>query len=347
MAIDINDTRTMLAALERSYPPTTLLRDTFFPNLQTFVTETVDIDYRKGGRQLSPFVTGDSSGVNVKRAGFDTKNYKPPMMMPKRPITRDTIAHRGFGEPVYSTRTPAQRAMEVRIRDLAEFRDMNTRTIEWMCAQIMLFGSVEIHGYADDGETYLVDTVTYSDWTQKDILAGTDTWDNTNADIYGDLKFMHQTIAENAGINPGVAIFPNNVEGYILNNERMQKYLDIRNMYIANIQPRIVAPGVRYFGTITSLDLQLWVYNGIYQDKDGVRQQYIPNDYVLMGVTGRGSQLFGAITQLEGKEWFTYEGRDVPKVWSEEGKDAQFIRLASRCVPKPEFADDWYTLKVK
>ncbi|MGL5512653.1 MAG: major capsid protein, partial [Sporomusa sp.] len=84
MAIDINDTRTMLAALERSFPPTTLLRDTFFPNLQTFVTETVDIDYRKGGRQLSPFVTGDSSGVNVKRTGYDTKNYKPPMMMPKR-----------------------------------------------------------------------------------------------------------------------------------------------------------------------------------------------------------------------------------------------------------------------
>lgn len=347
MAIDLNDTRTMLAPLERSFPPTTLLRDTFFPNIQTFPTETVDIDYRKSGRQLSPFIAGDSSGVNVKRSGYDTKNYKAPIMMPKRPITRDTIAHRAFGETLYSTRTPAQRAMEVRIRDLAEFREMNTRTIEWMCAQIMINGAVEIKGYADDGETYLVDSITFSDWNQKETLTGAATWDNAGSDIYGDLKFMHQTIAENSGMNPGVAVFPNNVEGYILNNTAMQKYLDIRNLFVANIQPRIVAPGVRYLGTITALDLQLWVYNGIYQDRDGARQQYIPDDHVIMGVTGRGSQLFGAITQLENKQWVTYEGRDVPKIWTEEGKDVEMIRLASRCVPKPEFVDDWYTLKVK
>lgn len=345
MPININDTRTMLPGLERSFPPSTLLRDTFFPTPVTFVTETVDMDYKKGGRQLSPFVAGDSSGVNVKRTGFDTKNYKPPMMMPKRPITRDTIGNRSFGEAVYSTKTPDQRAMEIRIADLFDFRNMNTRTVEWMCSQLMINGSIEIHGYADDGETYLVDTITY-DWTQKDTLTGTDTWDNAGADIYGDLKFMHSTVSRNSGINPGVAVLPSNVEDYILNNTGMQKKLDIRNMYIANIQPRVVAPGVRYFGTITALDLQLWVYDGIYQDKTGIHQ-YIPNDHVIMGVTGRGSQLFGAITQLENGNWVTYEGRDVPKVWTEEGKDVQMIRLASRCVPKPESVDDWYTLKVK
>ena len=41
----------------------------------------------------------------------------------------------------------------------------------------------------------------------------------------------------------------------------------------------------------------------------------------------------------------TYEGKNVPKVWSDINNDVQKIRVASKGVPKPEFIDDWYTLK--
>lgn len=51
MPINIDDTRTLLQAIERTNPPTTTLIDTFFPAVKTFLTNTVDMEYRKGGPQ--------------------------------------------------------------------------------------------------------------------------------------------------------------------------------------------------------------------------------------------------------------------------------------------------------
>ena len=108
MPVNLNETRTLIAALEQSYPPSTLLRDTFFPTPITFPTKSVDMDYKKGGRKLAPFVAAGSSGVNVARTGFETKSYTPPIMMPKRPVSIQDIEQRGFGEPLYSPKTPQQ-----------------------------------------------------------------------------------------------------------------------------------------------------------------------------------------------------------------------------------------------
>jgi hypothetical protein len=49
MPINIDDTRTLLQAIERTNSPTTTLIDTFFPAVKTFLTNTVDMEYRKGG----------------------------------------------------------------------------------------------------------------------------------------------------------------------------------------------------------------------------------------------------------------------------------------------------------
>jgi len=347
--IDINNTQFLLAALDQSLPPSTLFRDTFFPNPVTFPTKTVLMDYRKGNRQMAPFVSKGVPGVNVERVGFSTKEYEPPMMAPQRPTTNEDVENRAFGENVFSTETPEQRAMALRAQDLADMQDMAVRRIEWMCAQLMLNGSFQVAGYAEDGKTQLIDTVTY-DWTQKLTLTGTDTWDNTAADIYGNLQDMHQTISRNSGRNPEVGIGSYKTMNYLLNNASLVKYLmipDRNNMLLMSIQPRIVAPGVIRFGYIQSLNLELYAYDGIYQDETGAVQQYIPDGYFIMGVTGRGSQLFGAVTQLEEDGVRrTYQGKYVPKVWNEVGHDVQMLRVASKCVPKPEFVDDWFTMKV-
>ena len=349
--MDLNKTRTLLAALEQTYPPSTLLRDTFFPNLQTFVTEEVDIDYKKGNRQMAPFVSAGGSGVNVARGGHSTKSYKPPKMMPKRPITVENLNKRGFGEELYSTRTPAQREAELRARDMAELIDMNTRRIEWMCAQMMILGAFTVKGFSDDGVTFTEDTVTL-DWTQKDTLVGGDTWDNAGADIYGDMKFVSQTVSRSAGQVPTISLCSFKTADYLLNNTAIMKFLNVpspQNLSLMSIAPRIVSPSVVRIGKIESLNLELYAYDGVYLDDDGVTtKQYIPDDYFVTGIPGRGKQLFGAITQMDADGMFrTYEGRNVPKVWSEVGKDVTQIRVASACVPIPEQIDDWYTLKVK
>lgn len=349
MAIDLNKTRTLLAAIARSYPPSTLLRDVFFPNDVTFPTEEVDIEYKKGNRAMAPFIASGSGGVNVSRTGTSMKSYKPPKMMPKRPIRIENLNKRGFGEELYSTRTPDQREQELRMRDIAELIDMNTRRIEWMCAQLLVNGSFTAKGYSDDGKTYTEDTFTL-DWTQKDTLTGGDTWDNPGADIYGDMKYISRAVSANANMVPTIALCSFNTGDYVLKNTDIQNYLlrPKENLSLMSIAPRIQSPQIVRLAMIESLNLEIFAYNGLYLDDDGQTKQYIPDDYFIMGVPGRGVQLFGAITQMDNDEVYrTYEGKNVPKVWSEVGNDARQIRVASACVPLPESTDDWYTLKVK
>ena len=176
MAFDINSTRSLLGVINRAYPPNSLLVNTFFPNAITYSSEYLDVDFKKGGRSMAPFVVPGSQGVNMQRDGFETKSYKAPLMKPKRVLTAEQLQKRLAGESVYSGRTPQQRAEEYRAEDIKELTDMCTRTEEYMAAKLLIDGSYTINGYADDGKTQKIDTISFN-FTQKQTLSGTDTWD--------------------------------------------------------------------------------------------------------------------------------------------------------------------------
>ena len=348
MGLNLNDTYTMLQVLAQTYPPTTLLRDTFFPEVVTSPTNKVLMDYKKGGRELAPFIVKGSKGTNVARGGFVTKEYEPPMMAPKRPISISDLEKRSFNENIFTTITPEQRAMKMRADDLADLVDMNTRRVEWMCAELLTKGQIVVKGYADDGKTAIQDTITYADWDQKLILSGADVWTNTASDIYGQLQEGSKVVARNSGRVPEVAIASYATCGRILKNASIMEFLMVpnaQNLSLMSIQPKIITSGVTRIGYIQSLNLEIYAYDGIYTDEAGVIQQYIPDGYFIMGVKGRGKQVCAAITQLEQGTFKTYEGQNVPKVWNDEDSDTQMIRVASKCIPKPEYINDWYTIK--
>ncbi len=91
MPINIDDTRTLLQAIERTNSPTTTLIDTFFPAVKTFLTNTVDMEYRKGGRRMAPFVVPGSKGVNMSRNGSQIRSYKAPLMRPLNGLSKRLI----------------------------------------------------------------------------------------------------------------------------------------------------------------------------------------------------------------------------------------------------------------
>ena len=351
MPINIDDTRTLLQAIERTNPPTTTLIDTFFPAVKTFLTNTVDMEYRKGGRRMAPFVVPGSKGVNMSRNGSQIRSYKAPLMRPKRTIEASDIERRGFGEDIYSTRTPAERAQELRAYDMAELIDACVRRQEWMAAQLLINGEYECKGYADDGETVVVDTITFSEFDNKTTLSGSDTWDNASAKIYDVMGDASQKIRRNAGMIPTVALCSQNVVSYLLNNEQLYKYLLVpsrENLALMSIQPKLVRPELLRVGYIESLNLEIYAYEGGYEGDDGNLAQYIPDDHMIIGVPGRGKRLFGAVTQLEDdKQFRTYEGTYIPKVIGNTESDTTTLAMSSRCVVCPEFLDDWATLRVK
>lgn len=350
--INIDDTRTLLDVVERSYKPTTVLVQTFFPTVKTFLTEYVDMEYRKGGRKMAPFVVPGSKGVNMARNGSKIRTYKPPIMKPKRTIEVSDVMRRGFGEDIYSKRTPAERAQEMRAQDMAELIDMNVRRQEWMAAQLLINGGFECKGYADDGKTAVVDTVTFDEFTNKITLSGNNVWSNASAKVYDDLGDVSQTIRRASGMIPTIAICSTDVVKDIINNEQLYKYMLVPsrdNLALLSLQPKLERPELLRVGYIQALNLEIYAYDGIYEDDEtGEITPYIPEGHIIIGVPGRGKRLFGAVTQMEAdRQLHTYEGEHIPKLTVDIESDTSSLAMSSRCVLCPEFLDDWAVIKVK
>lgn len=347
MAEMFKDTFTLMQAMDRMKQPSSFLVDTFFPIVPaTAVTSKIAVEYRKGARKLAPFIVPGSNGVNTARTGSKIDVYEPPMMGPRRVLSVEDIMNRGFGENIYSTKTPEQRADEILARDLVDLQAMVVNRKNKMAADILTTGECQIEGYAADGKVAKTDTIKFDDWTQK--LEPTVKWNQANADIYGDIATMSNSIQENAGIVPDVAICGKNIMEYILANDAIMKYLaipNVNNLSIMSFQPRLRAPQIMYIGTIMSLNLELYTYMETYVDEDGKVQSFIGDDDVIIGISGRGKQLHGAVTLVEGSTFKTYVGNYVPAYRSNENDNTVSLAMYSRCVLAPETVDDWAVIK--
>lgn len=343
MAIDYNDTVTLMAVMERVKQPASLLVDTFFPNIPaSATTTTIMVEYKKGGRRLAPYVVKNGRGVNMKRTASHIDIYKPPMVGPRRVLNPEDIASRGFGENIYSATSPADRATKLQAEDLRFLQDSIINQKNLFASKILTTGQCEIAGYADDGKLQVVDTISFDDWTQQ--ITPTTGWDQPGADIFGDLKDASELIQENAGMVPTIGIGGKNITQYLLNNTALMKYLSIpnpANLSLMGLQPRIISPQVMRVGFISALNLELYSYMETYTDDAGNTQPFLGDNDLIIGIPGRGKQLHGAISLVENKKYVTYSGLYVPKYTADETENELALAMFSRFVLVPESVDDW------
>ena len=347
MSIDRKDTISLMQAMERIKAPASFLLDTFFPKVMpTAMTTKIEVEYRKGGRKLAPYIVKGAHGVNTGREGSSIAIYQPPMLGPRRIVSPEDIEQRGFGETVYSTITPAQRAAQLQARDLSDLQGMIVNRKNKMAADILTSGSTTISGYADDGQLVTTDVVSF-DWTQEAKVAKS--WADAGADIYGDIKAASETIQENAGMVPTIMVVGKNIENYLLNNEGIMKWLAIpstSNLSLMSIAPRYTHPQIRRIGLIQSLNLEIYSYAETYTDDAGETQPFLAPDDAIIAIPGRGRQLHGAVTLInpEGTGFNTYAGEYVPQYYGNRDSNQMALTVYSRVLLAPEFVDDWATI---
>ncbi|WP_295163414.1 major capsid protein [Selenomonas sp. F0473] len=350
MAIDMKDTLSLMQVMERIKPPATTLVDTFFPQIPApAVTSKIAVEYRRGGRRLAPFIVEGTKGINVTRAGSTVDIYQPPMVGPRRTVNPEDIEQRGFGETIYSTKTPAQRAAEIQANDLADLQAMILNRKNQMAAEILTTGSYTIRGYADDGVTEKVAKISF-DWNQK--ITPTVGWDQANATIYSDIKNASELVQESAGVVPTVAIVGKNIAAYMMDNAQIMKWLSVpsnANLSMMSIAPRIVSPQVMRIGIIQSLNIEVYSYMETYTNDAGMVVPFIGADDVIIGVPGRGRQLHGAVTLINDAEtgFETYDGLYVPQYAASKRDNVMSLTVYSRFLLAPEFVDDWAYIKAK
>lgn len=348
--MNIYKTKTMLQAIDLRKPVRTFLRDTFFPGFETFITEEVLLDFRKGKRKMAPFVAPRVSGITMDRQSYRTDKYLAPKIAPQRQLTVDDINIRSMGEAVFSTRTPEQRQYELLAQDLIDLDEMITRREEWQVRELLFKGIITMRGFIDRNNTNYVDqTLDYS-FTNKVVLSGSALWSAGTSTKLDNLKQWRLQPIQSTGNAPTMAIFGQSAIDAFLNDAEVQKKLDLRNAILAQINPVVKDDALTYIGRLNELGLDIYTYNDWFIDDDGIEQPFIPVDHVLLAREKMGRVLYGAITQLEGNAsagmFVTYEGKRVPKHWADTENDQMMLRLSARPVPQPFDVDSWFVAKV-
>lgn len=350
MAINTNiyEPRTMGKLITRIPPVNTFFRDTFFKNVRTFSTKSVEVDFKKGNRALAPFVHPKIGGKTVPNRGYQTKSYTPVLIAPNKITTIDDLMERSAGENPYSGRTPAERAVEKMAEDFRELTEMIVRREEWMAATAIFSGQIPIIGEGLD------EVIDFGFSNTETIVTSTKKWSGAEADPLADLERWRKTVQKEGFVNCNICVMASDVSAAFINNAKVQKVLDTKAYDLAVIKPRELPNGVTYIGTINKLGLDIYEYNEWYLDDwtnpDAPEQKpLVPDGKIALLSTGANySMYYGAVTLLDEKNdtFFTVEGNRVPETWVERRPSRRFLQVNSKPLPVPHEVNSWFVATV-
>lgn len=337
MAFNIYNTKTMLAAITQMEPAHSFLRDRYFTFAATdvFPSNEVLVEWKDGStRAMAPVVINGHDGITVSRKGYKTFRMEPPMIAPKRSLSVDDLEKKGFGENIFSDMTPAQRQAQLLGQDLHELDIMITNREEFIASRCMFGNGYTLRQFADDYgsdnfEEYVMKF--YSEPTNPAVYTPGVKWDGTTSDKLADLLTMVKMLTRNGNQATDVLLGADAADA-IMNDEVIQKLLDMNRYDIGQIAPTLMQDGAALLGilNVRGHRLNLITYDGTYEDEiTGDVTEYVPANSICVTAPGAGRSLYGCITQAEmGKdELVSHMGRRVPRHWTD--KKGRELRLAS------------------
>jgi len=323
--ISIYQPRRMLRALEQAAPATSFLLDTFFSRVvDVSDTEVIDIDIvDKTGRKMAPFVSPRLEGKVIKDRGFKTRSYKPPYLKPK------TITHAGdllTRSPGYSIYDPADslemRASRKLATEMLDLRDSITRRMEWMAAQLMETGAMDIKG---DGIDDVIDFGMKD--THKLTLSGTALWSNDASDPDMDIENWATLCGDDSGVYPTDVVLGKDAYAAYRKNPQVLANLDKLRLNLGQMAPEAPSKAQRFIRRLDSAGVNIWTYaEGYYDDDSETTKKFVPDNKIFIGSSqAYAGQHFGAIQDFDSLVPVAY----FPKTWEEKDPSARMLMIQS------------------
>lgn len=336
--MNIYKTKTMLAAVKQMKPVTSFLRDRYFPtgSGDMFPTEEVLVEYKDStGKKMAPVVLPRKGSISVERDGYSTSKMTPPLVAPSRPLTIDDLNKKGFGEDLFSDRTPEDRQAEILAQDLIDFDEMHTAREEYIAAQCMFNNGYVLKQYADkygEGEYKEYEMRFYSENANPAQYIPGILWSDAASDKMGDLYQMILMLVSK-GNSVSEVVLGTDAADALLNDAKLKEQLDMNNYHIGEINPLALPQDAARLGrlNIHGYWIDLLTYHGTYVDEEtGKLTPYVPVKKICVTAPGVGRGLYGAVSQMEqdDRQWHTYMGRRVPQYWAE--KDGRELTVSSR-----------------
>ena len=341
--IDITKSYVLESILENTKPETMFFSDRYFTTGRNDIhtEDSVLVEYKKGGqRKLANFVPERGGAIAVERDGYTMSEFRPAYIAEKRPLTADELSQRGFGEPLVTGSTPAQRAIRLLAEDLADLEMRTRRRIEWMCAQVMQNNAITMQEYIDINTPGNVKHIQYYDSVSEHTYTVQNKWNSANANIIGDVHAMCELLSDR-GMAPADLLIGTDVADVFYKNEELRKMLDI-NLAInfGSVNEHIVTPGINELGSFNfrGHKLRVIVVGHKYEDKNGRTQSYFPKDAAMVTFPNCGRVAYSAVTLMPyGSENFdTIAKSRVSKLFVDNPHNTRAIELYSRPIAMPK-----------
>lgn len=348
----IFETRTLLEAVEELTPVSSFLLDRYFPtdmNTDVFKTPKVLVEYKKGNRKVSPFISPRVNGVTLDREGSHMHEYEPPVTGLKRTLTIDDLEQRGFGEALYNKLTPAEREATMLMRDMKDMQDVIRRRMEVMASQAIFENKLVVKEYSEDGQTVTGEKEIkfYDETTNPTIFTPSANWSTTETSgkqIMADLAAMVRQLSKRGLPATDVLCAPN-VADVLMANEYLIKLFDNRRIELGSIKPKELTDGVTAFMilNVNGRDLTFYSYDEEYEPEDGTDlKPFVPAGMIAVLAPNCGHTVFGGITQLEeDKKFHTYAGREVPRYLVDMNSNTKMMALRSAPLTIPHNENPW------
>lgn len=347
MPVNLNflDTYVLSAITEEIVPRKGFFKDRYFPTGtgDVFASDKVLTEYRKGDRKMAAFVAPRIGDIPMDRRGYAIHEYQPAYIAPSRLLTLDELNKRGFGEALYSTSTPAQRAAVLLRDDLTDMERRIALREEWMCAQVMQNNACTMQTYVDaatQGETEYVQFYDSSSDHTYTIASGYE-WDTNNGDMRGDIIAMCRMLTKR-GLPAQDLILGSDAADVLLKNTELREMLKTdSNVYVGSIIETLTGyEGVVYMGNLNfgGYRLNVFCVDETYVNDSNQEATMFPAKSAMVSAPGCGHLMYGQITQIDygSSDFTTHVSKRVPKLVVDQNNDTRKLRLATRPLAAPK-----------
>ena len=303
------------------------------------------IECKEGSRTVAPFVVPYVNGIPIKAQKYSGYKFTPPYIGPSTVITVQDVRNKAFGEDPNSPRSAASRQNEVQAERMDDMRFATYRTMEKMCADIIMTGQCMMKHYAkaDDIEKDRYQMISMQfyekEFTNKYKLQkswGSMTVKEKLIQLYNMTREL-----KSRGVRVSDLVLGAEVSTDLFGDVDFLDYFDKRRVNYGDIDPEETPEGVTFNGTINVMGIKLnvFTYDEEYEDLDKQIKKFIPNGAIIMIQPGMGRTAYGPVDFVdEAGNVQSFAEKLVPRVLPDSKNNLLSVSMFSRPVPYPK---DW------
>lgn len=327
--IDFYERRAMLESIRDLKKPQTFLTMMFFSVIKVFETESVDIDIKKGDRQVLAYVQRTQQGQVIEESGHTTKTWKPPYLKPKMPLTAKQLRERDLGQFLYvDNKSPAEAAADKVLSRWENLEDKITRNIELQAKEALFDGlvnSLDIDG------NQLGEVLNFGRTGSHAVtLTGTARWSDSGSDPSQNLDDARDAIGKDATADAKVVIMAGDVWRIFITHAKIIAELNLRRGDDANRVAR--EQQAKDWGAVYRME-----YNGfaIYTYSEYITLPAAASSIALVPAgklliadeNAMTTQAYGAIEVVDEESSEIIVGERFPTSWTDKDPSRRWMQL--------------------